>query len=115
MSARRRPSSYRPLPSRSAAAWLWVDMLTKLHPIGQLFLLLLAATVVVFLIAWWPFVLAAAVCWLALRWWRRRPPRGRIPFGGRLSLIEWVAVRVIEVCEGVLRRHNAKRRVKYRQ
>lgn len=113
MIARRRPSSYRPLPSRSAAAWLWVDMLTKLHPIGQLFLLLLAVILILAVIAYWPFVLAALGCWIVMRWWRRRrsrPPRGSIPFGGRLVLIEWVAVRMIEVGERMLRRRNMRGR-----
>jgi len=60
-----------------------------------------------------PIILAAAVCWAVLRVWKRRrarPARAPIPFGGRLTLTAWLATRVIEACEGVLRRQNVRRR-----
>lgn len=115
MTARRRPSSYRPLPSRSAAAWLWIDALTKLHPITLLFVACLAAIVVLVVIAWWPIFLAAAVCLLAwrvyLRHVERSRARGTIPYAtGRLGAAEWLACRLIEVGERILRNRNQRRR-----
>jgi len=112
VTARRRPSSYRPLPSRSAAAWLWADIFTKLHPIGQVFLLALLAVAVMLLIAWWPVVLAAVVCLLAWRMYLRHVERlrarGTIPYG-KLSMVEWIACRLIGVGERLLRAHNLRR------
>lgn len=105
------------MPTRSASVWLWLDILaklSKLHPIALLFVIALVLLAVMVVVAWWPFVLSALAVYLLIRVYRRhlarREWRGqRIPFGGRLSLVEWLACRMIEAGEGVLRRHNRRR------
>lgn len=105
-------SRARRLPTRSASAWLWLDGLSKLGRTGKIATLgILACLILIIAAYWWAFLTGVVILigWrMYLRHVERSRARGSIPFG-KLGLVEWLACRVIEVAEGVLRRHNTRR------
>jgi hypothetical protein len=105
-------TSRRIFPTKTARVWVLCDAFGRLHWIGQLAVLGVAALLVLFLLQWWTIVLGIAtglIAWrIYLRHVERSRARGTIPYG-RLAMTEWLACRLIEAGEKILREHGRRR------